>query len=179
MRDARIVYAGVSVDVLPDFTDRCRVLRRQSGLRLVSGGNDADGPALYSFVKTHLGDEAASIVRQAPLCCSGYFAGEKIINVDHKGAVPPDQFWRGTASGNLLELPLAEIMSRPLFADLRRRETLLTGRCARCRYLSVCRGSHRERAFAAGGSTRGDEPSCYLTEEHISAESPPLVEAKR
>lgn len=190
---SHLVYGGRAVDMMADdvqaeecgfriegfFATALDLLRRQSGLKLVSGGNDADGPALYSFVKTHLGDEAASVVWQALLRRGGNSAGEKIINVDHKGAVHPDQFWRGAASGNLLELPLAEIMSRPLFADLRRRETLLTGRCARCRYLSVCRGSHRERALAAGGSIWGDDPSCYLSDGEIMANAPSLMEAKR
>lgn len=189
---SHLVYGGRARDMIADdvkasecrlhierfFETALQLLQRGSKLQLVTGGNDADGPALFGFVRNRLGNRAAAIVWQALLRRGGNSAGEKVINVDHLGFVHPDQFWRESQNHNLLELSLDEILGGPLYAKLRKREAWLTGRCARCRFVSVCRGSHRERALAMGGALDGDDPACYLSDEFIESEIYPVREAR-
>jgi radical SAM protein with 4Fe4S-binding SPASM domain len=84
--------------------------------------------------------------------------------------VLPDQFWRPAVLGNVRARRFSEIWSDnsiELLSQLRRRPRPLTGRCARCRWLSVCNGNFRARAEAAG-DVWGDDPACYLSEEEIA-----------
>jgi radical SAM protein with 4Fe4S-binding SPASM domain len=99
----------------------------------------------------------------------GNSTGCAIGCVSWNGDVLPDQFWRQHVLGNVRQRRFSEIWSDPqvpLLAALRNRARLLTGRCTRCRWMSVCNGNFRARAEAAGNMW-GDDPACYLTEEEI------------
>ncbi len=50
-------------------------------------------------------------------------------------------------------------------AKLRKKQSILRGKCGRCRYKSIC-GGFRVRAYRYG-DLWGEDPSCYLTEEEI------------
>lgn len=136
----------------------------KNSISLVTGGNDSDGSLLYLYVKEKLGmDKAERLMRLLELR-GGNSAGEKIFNVDCNGDVHPDQFWQIETCGNLLKNTLEEISKVDIVQKLKKRNQLLEGKCSTCKFLSICRGSHRERAFAVTGNIWASDPACYLTE---------------
>ena len=97
---------------------------------------------------------------------SGIASGE----VDPEGNIHPDQFTQHYTFGNVRERPFGEIWtdeSNPVLAGLKDRKPLLTGRCAKCRFLSACNGNFRTRAEARTGDYWASDPACYLTDEEI------------
>jgi radical SAM protein with 4Fe4S-binding SPASM domain len=97
----------------------------------------------------------------------GNSAGERILAIDHRGRVHPDQFWRQAVLGDLRKGSFAESLTHPLRSQLRDRLHHLRGRCGACRYREMCRGSHRERALARHGDVWGEDPACVLTDAEI------------
>ncbi len=137
-------------------------------ISIVSGGNDSDGVFLYLYVKKRFGDNMAGQLLELLEKRGGNSAGEKMINIDHKGNVHPDQFWQTSDCGNILSQSLDEIFQSRLMKDLRLREQYLEGRCGSCGYISVCRGSHRERALVTCNNLWAQDPACYLTDQEIN-----------
>ena len=142
-------------------------LERGVSTQLVTGGNDADGPLLLRWVEARFGERPAERLRTLLRMRGGNSAGERILCVDHTGRVFPDQFWRSAQVGDLRRQSLAEVLAHPLLAELRTRERRLQGRCGLCRYVALCRGSHRERAEAAHGARWAPDPACSLLDEEI------------
>ena len=132
---------------------------------IVSGGNDADGVFLYLYVKERFGSDRAAVIFDLLKKRGGNSAGEKLINIDYKGGVHPDQFWQTADCGNILDKSLEEIFRSKLMIDLKKRVRFLKGKCSRCAYIDICRGSHRERALSVFGDIWREDPACYLTEE--------------
>ncbi len=141
-----------------------RAVRRGVRTRLVTGGNDSDGPLLMLWAAVRLGRERSDRLAELLRARGGNSAGERILCVDHRGVVYPDQFWRTAPVGDLRRQSLSEVLRHPLLRALRGRERGLQGRCACCRFQDVCRGSHRERAEWAYGSRWAPDPACHLTE---------------
>ena len=142
-------------------------------LAVVTGGNDAGGPLLVRWVAERYGADAASQALRLLLRRGGNSAGERMICVDAQGLVYPDQFWRTAPVGDLRTDTLATVLAHPLLAQLRRRDTLLEGRCADCAWKPACRGSHRERAIASGLGTWGPDPACVLRDDELHHTLPP------
>ena len=97
---------------------------------------------------------------------SGIAFGE----VDPQGYVHPDQFTQHHTFGNVRERAFGDIwqdMTNPIMAGLKDRKPLLTGRCAKCKWLSACNGNFRTRAEAVTGDFWASDPACYLTDEEI------------
>ena len=97
---------------------------------------------------------------------SGIAFGE----VDPLGYVHPDQFTQHHTFGNVRERKFGDIWtdtSNPILAGLKNRKPLLTGRCARCKFLDSCNGNFRTRAEAVTGDFWASDPSCYLTDAEI------------
>lgn len=139
---------------------------------VVTGGNDSDGALLLRWVEERYGGEAGARVHDALLRRGGNSAGEKLLAIDHRGRVHPDQFWQTATLGNVREMPLAEILDHPLRAALRNREAFLEGRCGACAFRALCRGSHRERALARHGEMWAPDPACVMTDTEIHTEVP-------
>jgi Fe-coproporphyrin III synthase len=59
-------------------------------------------------------------------------------------------------------------LAHPLRAALASRERRLTGRCGACRFVSLCRGSHRERALAYHDHLWASDPACMLEDAEIA-----------
>lgn len=98
----------------------------------------------------------------------GNSAGKGIGNIDERGNVHPDPFWRSQTLGNVRERPFSAIWQDdeiPLLRQLRSRHDVLPRMCNECRFLPVCNGNLRARAEAATGDPWGEDPACYLTEE--------------
>ncbi len=154
-REARAMMESV-------FDRAYELLEDPRPMRIVTGGNDSDGVALYLYVRRRFGEGPAARLRGLLERRGGNSAGEKVINVDHRGDVHPDQFWRTMNMGNIMQTPLHEILKSDIAQKLRNRASLLTGKCAGCPGLSMCRGSHRERAEVAFGDMWADDPACII-----------------
>ena len=129
-----------------------RLVGDRATIRIVTGGNDSDGPYFLGWVRARYGDGAAARVEAVLRRRGGNSAGERILAIDHRGRVHPDQFFTTLVLGDVRRQPLAEILAHPLRDALRDRERRLEGRCGACAYKAVCRGSHRERALARSGT---------------------------
>ena len=142
-------------------------------VEMLTVDNHADGP--YAYLDLLKRDparaaECLSLLQQN----GGNRSGIAFGCVSATGDVHPDQFSRTQLLGNVRERPFSEIWadeSSPLLGQLRDREPLITGRCTRCRWMSVCNGNLRARAIAAGDPW-GDDPACYLTDAEIAPEQP-------
>ncbi|MBI3049760.1 MAG: radical SAM protein [Acidobacteria bacterium] len=144
-----------------------RLVRDGASLRIVTGGNDSDGPYFLRWVWSRYGCSAAERVEAVLRRRGGNSAGERILAIDHRGHVHPDQFFTTRVLGDVRLQPFAEILAHPLREALRNREKLLEGRCGSCAYKSLCRGSHRERALARYGALWAPDPACVMTEWEI------------
>lgn len=155
--------------LLHQLFDRANRGVDEGGPDIVTGGNDSDGPLLLLWIAERWGHDAARRIEALLRDRGGNSAGEKILDVDHLGRVHPDQFWRGVSLGNVREVPFEQILGHPLLGELRRRVELLHGRCGGCRFLPLCRGSHRERAYAQEKDIWASDPACVMQDDEIRA----------
>ena len=152
-----------------------KLLDRGDELRIVTGSNDSDGPLLLQFVERRHGVAAAARVEDLLRRRGGNSAGERLLNIDHRGLVHPDQFWRGAVLGDIRQERFETILEHPLRAQLRDRLSYLQGRCGVCAHRDLCRGSHRERAVAVHGDMWAPDPACLMTDEEIGISQPASV----
>lgn len=138
---------------------------------ILTVANHADG--VYLYLKLLREDpQRAEKVRELLEWNGGgaNSSGIGIANIDFFGNVHADQFWQTVSFGNVKERPFSEIWedtSHPLLGGLKNRLNLLKGRCKECRYLKMCGGSLRVRAYALTGDPWDEDPACYLTDEEI------------
>jgi radical SAM protein with 4Fe4S-binding SPASM domain len=147
------------------------LLEDERAPEVVTGSNDSDGPFLALWVAARFGRAAAERVESLLLARGGNSAGQRLVSIDHRGRVHPDQFWPAVTLADVRREGFAAALRHPLRDELGRRAELLTGRCRSCRFLASCRGSHRERAVARHGDRWGPDPACVLTDEEIRAGS--------
>jgi pseudo-rSAM protein/SPASM domain protein len=141
-------------------------------------GNYCDAGFLVEYAREELGAETADRIYRYLRVNGGDPAGERVADVDYQGNVHATQFWQGYSLGNVRDRPFGAIWddeSNPVLRDLRQREDLLTGRCADCRYQSICRGGSRLRALATEGDLFAPDPQCYLTEAERAGEGSPVT----
>jgi len=135
--------------------------------------NHADGAYLYLKTKANDSERAQYIYAQL-LKSGGNRSGSAIANIDHKGDVYADQFSRFISLGNIRENDFAEIWKNQkdkndFLYKMRNRKEYLNGRCADCRFLEICNGNLRARAYAAG-DLWGSDPGCYLSNQEIGGD---------
>ena len=97
-------------------------------------------------------------------------SGVGIGCVDAVGDVHPDQFWTHYKFGNIRQRRFSEIwmdISDPLMAGLKNRRKMIKGRCAECKWFSLCGGGLRVRADVLYGDLWAPDPACYLTDKEI------------
>ena len=97
----------------------------------------------------------------------GNSAGKRLGNMDWNGFVKPDPFFP-TVIGNYLDRPFDEVWldeENELLSKLREFPRKLKGKCEYCKYLDICNGGSRSRAYAISGDLWEEDPSCYLTLE--------------
>jgi radical SAM protein with 4Fe4S-binding SPASM domain len=100
----------------------------------------------------------------------GASSGRGIGAISWNGDVHPDQFWRSVVLGSVRERDFSQIWHDPkntFLAALKDKTRHLVGRCADCRFIQVCGGGLRARAWYATGEAWGPDPACYLTDEEI------------
>jgi heme d1 biosynthesis radical SAM protein NirJ len=156
--------------VMEELFDLCwEYQRRGLAKEFVTGNNDADGAYLLAWVRRRFPDREAHI-RAKLEEWGGNASGVNVANIDNLGNVHPDTMWWDTTLGNVRSRSFSEIWadtSGELMAGLKRRPRPLKGRCAECRWLSICNGSSRVRALQLTGDPWEEDPGCYLTDEEI------------
>ena len=179
-----LVYSGrgeamVADDVTPEESRRAMdtILARTRdfearGLKkeILTVDNHCDGIYMYLQAKKAGDEPLAAQIWKFIAMNGGNRSGIAFAEVDPQGYVHPDQFTQHHTFGNVKERPFGEIwtdMSQPVLAGLKDRKPLLKGRCAQCRFLSVCNGNFRTRAEARTGDFWQSDPACYLTDEEI------------
>ena len=138
----------------------------------VSGNNDADGPYLLQWVQAHL-PQWEDALRARLVAWGGNASGQQIANIDNLGHVHPDTMWWHHDLGSVRERPFSAIWadtSDPLMAGLKAHPRPVEGRCAQCRYFSLCGGNTRVRAQQLTGNPWASDPGCYLTDEETGTE---------
>ncbi len=179
-----LVYTGrgseiMEADLNPDQTRETLDIIIEKTLELHQQGHDkevltvdnhADGPYLWMWAKKNR-PELADRIFEMNLTNKAKSTGQGISCVSWNGDVMPDQFWRDKVLGNVRENRFEDIWlnkNNTFLTNLREREQLVTGKCARCRFLDICRGGFRARAEAKFGDMWAEDPACYLTEEEIA-----------
>ncbi|MFZ2958471.1 MAG: radical SAM protein [Candidatus Ozemobacteraceae bacterium] len=137
-------------------------------LDILTVDNHVDGPYLYMKLLQE-DPERAEKMRVLMEWNGGGAAssGVGIGDVDPVGDVHPDQFWQDKTFGNVRQRPFSEIwldQSDPLMAGLKNRVPLLKGKCAECRFVKMCGGSLRVRAWRVFNDPWMHDPACYLTD---------------
>ncbi|MGP1585876.1 MAG: putative heme d1 biosynthesis radical SAM protein NirJ1 [Schwartzia sp. (in: firmicutes)] len=179
-----LVYSGrgeamAEEDVTPEESRAAlnTILRRTRdfaarGLKkeILTVDNHCDGVYLYLTAKAEGDEKLAESIWSFISMNGGNRSGIAFGEVDPEGNVHPDQFTQHHTFGNVRERKFSEIWQEakhPILAGLKDRKSLLKGRCARCRFLSVCNGNFRTRAEARTGDFWASDPACYLTDEEI------------
>jgi radical SAM protein with 4Fe4S-binding SPASM domain len=62
----------------------------------------------------------------------------------------------------------------PLLLRLRQHPRDIGGRCSECRWLAICNGNTRTRAWA-DGDLWGPDPGCHLSDDEIARQPPSLI----
>lgn len=138
----------------------------------VTGNNDADGVYLLQWAQQHYPDRVADL-RMRLEHWGGNSSGVNIANIDNLGNVHPDTMWWHYTLGNVRERPFSEIwqdLGDPILARLKQRPRPVEGRCAQCRYLSICNGNTRVRAMQLTGNPWAEDPACYLDDAELGIE---------
>ncbi|MCE8038696.1 heme d1 biosynthesis radical SAM protein NirJ [Halomonas sp. MCCC 1A11062] len=160
-------------DAMTRLFDHCRAeLERGVEREYVTGNNDADGPFLLMWAREHFPDRVEALERRLTHW-GGNASGEYIANIDNLGIVHPDTFWWDHAIGNVRQRPFSEIWrdsQDELMQGFRQRPRPLKGRCAECRFLAICNGNTRVRAWKVTGDPWEEDPGCYLSNEEIGVE---------
>ncbi|MCG6967796.1 MAG: heme d1 biosynthesis radical SAM protein NirJ [Chromatiaceae bacterium] len=147
----------------------------------VTGNNDADGAYLLQWVERNLPAQREHLYAMLQRW-GGNSSGVNIANIDNLGKVHPDTMWWDYDLGSVKDRPFSAIWddtSDPLMAGLKQRRRPVEGRCAQCRYLSLCGGNSRTRAWQLTGNPWAEDPGCYLSDTEIGVTSAqPRVELR-
>lgn len=142
-------------------------LDRPGTPEIVTGGNDSGGVLLLWWLQQRYPEEATAAVGELLALRGGNSAGERLLNIDERGRVHPDPFWRQMTLGDTCRQSFSEILDHPFRRFLAEREDWLQGRCGACAFRGLCRGSHRERALAHHRDLRAPDPACVMRDEEI------------
>jgi heme d1 biosynthesis radical SAM protein NirJ len=135
----------------------------------VTGNNDADGVYLLQWAHVRFPVQHAYLEALLERW-GGNATGVNVANIDNLGKVHPDTMWWNYDLGDVRERPFSEIWldtSDPLMAGLKQHPRPVTGRCGACRYLDICNGNTRVRAWQTSGDFWSEDPGCYLTDDEI------------
>ncbi|MGV8842606.1 MAG: heme d1 biosynthesis radical SAM protein NirJ [Pseudomonas sp.] len=134
----------------------------------VSGNNDADAILLLHWVQQHM-PQHSEYLHDMLQAWGGNASGSGIANIDNTGEVHPDTYWWQHSVGNVRQTSFRDIwldQPQPLLQQLRQHPRAVGGRCAQCRWLSICNGNTRTRAWAEG-NLWGEDPGCHLSDSEI------------
>jgi len=131
------------------------------GIEIVTGNNEADAVVLYEEFKKRYPDKT-NFLYETLRNWGGNQAGVRLVNIDHKGNVKPDPFFFHSL-GNLREKGFTEIWnSNGILSRLREKPRKVKGKCQNCKYLAICNGNSRARAYFVYGDYFAEDPLCYI-----------------
>ena len=166
----RDVFHQTTREALNLLFNRCWSELQQGIVReYVTGNNDADGPYMLQWAERNVPDQVEAL-RQRLVQWGGNSSGQNVANIDNLGNVHPDTFWWNYHLGNVKERPFSKIWSDPqdeLMTGFRMKPRPVKGRCAACKYLSLCGGNTRVRAYQLTGDPWAEDPACYLDDDEI------------
>ncbi len=150
------------------FRKTIEINRHNHDLEVLTVGNYADAAYIYMKVLKE-NPEKARAAYEHFLRNGGEGCGEKLAYIDEKGNVFASQHLK-VELGNIREKSLKDIWTsdNEFLWKLRNREGLLRGKCAKCRFMKICRGGSRARALAVYDDFSTPDPSCYLTIDEIA-----------
>lgn len=130
--------------------------------------NHTDGPYLYLKAKQDDSQLAEKILEKLSRN-GGNRSGIAIANIDSFGNVYPDQFSRFIKLGNIKVESFKDIWTgeSDILKKLRNRKQYLNNICKSCRWLDICNGNLRARAWNTSNNLWGMDPGCYLRSEEI------------
>lgn len=143
------------------------LLKKNLLTEILTVDNHSDGP--YIYIK-QIDDEKKQRIYNLLLMNGGNRSGIGIACIDEKGYVHPDQFTRFINLGNVRKQKFSHIWNYEgniIINMLRNRKRFLKGRCSKCKFLNICNGNMRCRAYAYYGDFWESDPACYLYDEEI------------
>jgi heme d1 biosynthesis radical SAM protein NirJ len=150
--------------------DTCwNYIKSGASKEFVTGNNDADGAFMLQWVERNLPEQIDRLYAMLKRW-GGNSSGVNIANIDNLGRVHPDTMWWDYDLGSVKDRPFSTIWddtSDPLMAGLKLSDRPVEGRCAQCRYLPICGGNSRTRAWQLTGNAWAEDPGCYLSDEEI------------
>jgi len=142
--------------------------KREQGIKneILTVTNHVDGPYLY-LQELKKNPVQAELIKSKLSRNKGNRSGIAIMNMDWNGDVFPDQFSRFMPLGNILKDGIDKVWLQGTDAlnKLRHKEDYLPEKCTACRWLNICGGNLRARAYATSGDLWADDPGCYLKED--------------
>ena len=137
-------------------------------IEVVTGNMEMDAILFYDkFIAKY--PQHAKEMKKRLKAWGGNSAGRKLLNIDSEGNVKPDPFFPAYI-GNILKEDFSDIWSNKpieLLQKLRVHPRELGGKCKDCKYLEICNGGSRSRAYAIYGDMWEEDPSCYLKDVTI------------
>lgn len=159
-----------AVDKIIDLT--ADLHRRGEPKEVLTVDNHADGVYVYLRLLRENPERADEVLKLLRFN-EGNSSGVGIGCVSWDGTVHPDQFWRHLSLGNVRDRNFGDIWmdtGNDLLMRIKNKKQHVTGRCAKCKWLSICGGNFRVRAEAVTGNLWAPDPACYLTDEEIGLE---------
>jgi radical SAM protein with 4Fe4S-binding SPASM domain len=130
-------------------------------ISIVTGNNEPDAILLLAMFKRFYPEFYKNMYNKI-LNWGGNQSGGRIVNIDYSGFVKPDPFFQYKA-GNIKEKDFFEIINNDkLFSELRQTPRKLKGRCEKCKYLRICNGGSRARAYAVYEDYFQEDPACFI-----------------
>ena len=132
-------------------------------IEIVTGNMEMDAILFYERFKAKYPQHAEEMLARLK-AWGGNSAGRKLLNIDSEGFVKPDPFFP-VKIGNILQQDFSDIWTNEpteVLTKLRKHPRELGGKCSDCRYLDICNGGSRSRAYAIYGDLWAEDPSCYL-----------------
>lgn len=158
--------ARKTLDILYDYSKKA--VDQGLNKEILTVTNHTDGPYIYLKAKREDSKLASSILEKLKRN-GGNRSGSAIANIDSFGNVYPDQFSRFMKVGSVRENSFREIWTKDneSLGKLRERKKLLNSKCRNCKWLDICNGNLRARAFNVNGDIWSEDPGCYLGDEEI------------
>ncbi len=142
--------------------------KEKKEIDVVTGNMEMDAILLLNRFKKVYPEKVLSLEEKL-LRWKGNSCGNRLGNINWEGVVKPDPFFP-CSIGNYLKTPFNKIWndsSNEILNKLREFPRKIKGKCEECKYIPICNGGSRARAFALSGDLWQEDPSCYLTLEEI------------